>query len=133
MDGLIEPGKSDRGKFPVLGALILGTILATVLLGKFLTRSTSTEPSVANLRFVVNVNKATQAELRTLPDVGPTLAMRIVEYRDLHGPFSSIEQLTEVRGFGPKTLEKLAPMLVLTNATDRTNDLNETERLASAP
>lgn len=133
MDGFSEPGKSDRGKFPILGALILGTVLATVLLGKFLARSTIKESSVENFRFVVNVNSATQAELRTLPDVGPKLAARIVQYRDRHGPFSSIEQMTEVRGLGPKTLEKLAPMLVLTNAADGTTDLNETERLASAP
>jgi len=133
MDGVIEPGKSDRGKFPILGALVLGTVLATTLLGKFLTKSTRTESSVESLRFVVDVNRASQAELRTLPDVGPKLASRIVEYRDLHGPFNSIEQMTEVKGLGPKTLEKLAPMLLLTEGAERTDDLNETERLASAP
>lgn len=55
----------------------------------------------------VDVNTATVAELERLPDVGPALARRIVDYRASHGPFRSPEELTHVRGLGPKTYAAL--------------------------
>jgi len=60
-----------------------------------------------------NINTASEAELQRLPRIGPALAGRIVEYRRTHGPFRSVEQLTEVRGIGDKTLEKMRPWLRL--------------------
>lgn len=56
---------------------------------------------------VVNLNLATVGELDTLPGVGPVIAQRIVDYRDANGPFQSVDQLGEVSGIGPATLEKL--------------------------
>ncbi len=55
----------------------------------------------------VNVNDADIAELERLPEVGPGLARRIVQYREEHGPFQSSEELTRVQGIGPKTYEAL--------------------------
>ncbi|MBI1992685.1 MAG: helix-hairpin-helix domain-containing protein [Candidatus Omnitrophica bacterium] len=55
----------------------------------------------------VDVNAATVAELERLPLVGPTLARRIVEYRQAHGHFLRPEDLSRVRGIGPKTYEAL--------------------------
>ncbi|MBI3010992.1 MAG: helix-hairpin-helix domain-containing protein [Candidatus Omnitrophica bacterium] len=55
----------------------------------------------------VDINAATVAELERLPLVGPTLARRIVEYRQAHGPFLRPEDLSRVRGIGPKTFEGL--------------------------
>ena len=52
---------------------------------------------------VMNINTATAAELETLPRIGPTMAQRIVEYRQANGPFESIEEIQEVPGIGPKT------------------------------
>lgn len=57
----------------------------------------------------VNVNSASVTELEELPGIGPAIAQRIVEHRDAHGPFSSIEDLTEVSGIGDATVEKLRP------------------------
>jgi len=54
----------------------------------------------------VNINTATVAELETLPSVGPVIAKRIVEYRDKH-PFTSTEDIQEVKGIGAKTYEKI--------------------------
>ena len=56
-----------------------------------------------------NINTATEAELQRLPRIGPALAARIVEHRRVHGPFRRPEQITDVRGIGEKTFEKLAP------------------------
>lgn len=58
---------------------------------------------------VVDVNRATAAELEKLPRVGPALARRIVAWRETHGRFQSIEDLRHVRGIGPATAALLAP------------------------
>ena len=55
----------------------------------------------------VDVNTAGVAALERLPEVGPALARRIVEYRAAHGPFLAPEELTRVPGIGPKTFESL--------------------------
>ncbi|WP_454085991.1 ComEA family DNA-binding protein [Georgenia sp. Marseille-Q6866] len=56
---------------------------------------------------VVDLNAADLAALDTLPGVGPAIAQRILEWRDANGPFHSVEELLEVSGIGPATLEKL--------------------------
>jgi competence protein ComEA len=56
---------------------------------------------------LVNVNTATAAELERLPQVGPTLARRIVAYRQRHGRFRTSEELVRVEGIGPKTYDAL--------------------------
>jgi competence protein ComEA len=47
-----------------------------------------------------------------LPDVGETLARRIIESRDAAGPFGDHDDLLRVRGIGPRTLERLKPYLL---------------------
>ena len=49
---------------------------------------------------MVSLNSAHVAELESLPGVGPVLAQRIVEWRMVHGPFHSIDELSEVTGIG---------------------------------
>jgi competence protein ComEA len=56
---------------------------------------------------LVNINTADEATLETLNGVGPVLAAAIVQYRTEHGPFASVDQLDEVSGIGPATLEDL--------------------------
>ena len=55
----------------------------------------------------IDVNTAAAAELERLPEVGPSLARRIVEYRQVRGRFGSPEELLRVPGIGPKTYEAL--------------------------
>ncbi len=54
----------------------------------------------------VNINTANLVELKRLNGVGDVLAVRILEYRSLYGPFQRPEDLMKVKGIGPKTLEK---------------------------
>ena len=61
----------------------------------------------------VNLNTATAEELDTLPKVGPVLAKRIVEWRQQHGPFASVEDLDAVDGVGPKMMESLLPFVTV--------------------
>lgn len=59
----------------------------------------------------VNINTASAEELQSLPGIGPVLAGRIIEYRRQYGPFIDVEQLVEVKGIGPKVLERLRPLV----------------------
>jgi competence protein ComEA len=62
---------------------------------------------------LVNLNTATEAELDTLPDVGPVTAASILQWRDQHGGFTSVDELLEVDGIGEVTLGKLAPYVTV--------------------
>ena len=57
----------------------------------------------------VDINTADVDELDELPEVGPSTAESIVEYRQTNGQFSSVDELEEIPGIGPETLEKIAP------------------------
>jgi len=61
----------------------------------------------------VDINTADSAELQRLPGVGPATAQKIIDYRTQTGSFSSVDQLLEVKGIGPKKLEKLRPFVAL--------------------
>jgi competence protein ComEA len=59
----------------------------------------------------LDLNSATADELDTLPGVGPATAQAIVGYRSKHGPFRSVDDLTEVQGIGPAKLEALRDLV----------------------
>jgi competence protein ComEA len=59
----------------------------------------------------VNINTATEAELDAVKGIGPGKARAIVEHRDKNGPFKSVDDLTNVKGFGKKSIDKLRPEL----------------------
>lgn len=61
----------------------------------------------------ININTANQAELETLPGIGPALAQRIITYRTEHGPFRTPEDLKEVSGIGDKRYADLAPLITV--------------------
>jgi len=61
----------------------------------------------------VNINTAGEAELDVLPGIGPALAKRIIEYRQTHGPFQTIEQITEVPGIGDAILEQIRDLVTI--------------------
>lgn len=55
----------------------------------------------------ININTATQEELCSLNGIGEVISQRIIEYREQHDGFQSIEELKQVKGIGDKTFEKL--------------------------
>lgn len=61
----------------------------------------------------VNLNTATDAELDTLPRIGPAMAARIIEWRDANGRFTSVEDLLAVPGIGDKMLETLRALVTV--------------------
>lgn len=61
----------------------------------------------------VDLNTASQAELESLPGIGPAKALAILHYRRQQGPFKRIEALQRVPGIGPRTVERLRGDLVV--------------------
>ncbi|MCX7845001.1 MAG: helix-hairpin-helix domain-containing protein [Dictyoglomaceae bacterium] len=59
----------------------------------------------------ININFASEKELENLPGIGPSLAKKIVEYREQNGPFKSLEDLEKVRGIGKKKIEQIKDLI----------------------
>jgi competence protein ComEA len=56
---------------------------------------------------LTNLTTADAALLEELSGIGEVLAAAIVAYRDEHGPFASVDDLADVSGIGPATLEEI--------------------------
>jgi len=97
-----------RDLIPRTFALICATITISLV---------SVESGFSGL---VNINSATQAELETLPGIGPVKARRIIELRRQKGRFSRVEELEEAYGIGPKTVEALRPLCCVRDAPRQT-------------
>jgi len=78
-----------------------------------------TNRAAAPAAILIDLNRATPAELSLLPGVGPVLADRIVRNRERHGGFSSIAEIDRVHGVGDKTIERMKPYLVIVNPLER--------------
>ena len=57
-------------------------------------------PDASSSSALVNINSATQAELETLPGIGPSTAAKIIDYRNKNGDFKNIEDIMDVSGIG---------------------------------
>lgn len=65
--------------------------------------------------FQLDINRASAAQLQALPEIGTRMADRIVQYRQIHGPFEDAEELMQVHGLGPTTLARLRKFLVVSH------------------
>lgn len=75
--------------------------------------ATPGEEVITNTTELIDINIASQAELETLPGIGPTTAQKIVEYRDANGPFVSTEDIINVSGIGPGTYERIKDLITV--------------------
>lgn len=97
--------------------IILGIFIGRNLLPNYYMRayspSDTASPTVSELGSggKININTATVDQLTLLPGIGPTIAQRIIAFRDENGPFLSIDDLTEVKGIGTGTLDNISPYI----------------------
>jgi competence protein ComEA len=61
----------------------------------------------------IDINAADASALEELPGIGPSLAERIVAYRDLNGPFHGLDELLDVSGMTDRRLDQISPYLVI--------------------
>ncbi len=66
----------------------------------------------------VNINTATPGELDGVKGIGPSKAQAIVDYRSKNGPFKSLDDLKNVKGFGEKSITKLKSELSVSGGTE---------------
>jgi competence protein ComEA len=62
---------------------------------------------------LVDINTASQDELEELPGIGPSLAGRIIDYREENGPFARIEDIVNVSGIGSATYEDIKDLITV--------------------
>lgn len=82
---------------------------------------------------VVNINTADAEALMLLPRVGPSVAQRIVEFREKNGRFKSTEDLMLVRGIGEKTFELIQPHVVTSGETTLAEKIVVTKEKSGNP
>lgn len=74
---------------------------------------TAQPETLSEVRFPLELNAATEAELKFIPQVGDATAQRIVQYREALGGYRELEQLMEIDGIGQKTFEHLYAYLYI--------------------
>lgn len=62
----------------------------------------------------VNINTADAGQLTSLPGIGPSLAQRIIDYRETHGPFDEPADIINVSGIGQVTFEQIKDLITVT-------------------
>jgi len=70
-------------------------------------------PTESGLDGLVNINTANQAEMESLPGIGPVLAEAILEYRQVHGPFKDTTAILDVPGIGPSVYEQIKDLITV--------------------
>lgn len=68
---------------------------------------------VEEIKVQMSINEAAMSELMNLPGIGPSIAQRIVEYREMNGEFKKLEDVKKVKGIGDKLFQKILPYIKL--------------------
>lgn len=71
----------------------------------------NTNTATKNKNSKVSINTATQTELETLPGIGPSTALKIIQYRSENGKFKSIEEIKEVSGIGESKFNQIKDLI----------------------
>lgn len=128
------PGDAAPSTWPSSVQVALVVLLTATLfffLGRW-THSTPIPAEASERNFVaLDLNRATKTELRLLPGIGDALAQRIVDQRDRQGGFRCIDDLRQVSGIGPKTLERIRGSLFV-NLTESIVTADDSEPTSPA-
>lgn len=76
-------------------------------------RARKRSPGASAAASAIELNSADAATLASLPGIGATLAERIVEYRNINGPFASLDELADVGGMTQRRVDAVSPFLTL--------------------
>ncbi|MDD5583590.1 MAG: ComEA family DNA-binding protein [Candidatus Omnitrophica bacterium] len=91
----------------VAGMIFCGAIIRYFQVNIKSSTATLTSSTSYSADTIVNINKASQEELETIPGIGPAFAQRIIAYRVQNGDFQTLEDLKKVKGIGAKKLGQM--------------------------
>ncbi len=94
-------------KFLALLVILAMTAVSTVSLGA------AEKQAAAGSDKLVNINTADAGLLAKLPQVGPKMAQRILDFRKSNGSFKRTQDLMKVKGIGEKIFAKLQPLITI--------------------
>jgi competence ComEA-like helix-hairpin-helix protein len=105
-------------------ALLLFTLLVLLGVKRLQQRppsplSPSTHPPAPQAPPAIDLNRAEEAQLVLLPGIGPEKARRIAAHRARNGPFRNLDEIADIPGIGPGTIEGLRPYVVLTQSSSQ--------------
>ena len=103
------PVPTQRSRQLALGVII--ALLFGLLAFRGYGNGLGARPAQAVPPALTDLNRADRAQLEQVPGIGPGLAKRIDDHRRAKGPFQSVEELRQVRGIGPATLDKVRAYL----------------------
>ena len=103
----------QQGNEAVSAIPALAADLAT---GELPSEPTSDVVDAGEIAGLVNLNTATQAQLESLPGIGPARAKAILAYREQNGPFQSIDEITAVSGIGQGIFDNLQSLITVGNS-----------------
>ncbi len=86
----------------------------------------SRQASSTPISGTLDLNRASEREIETLPGIGPVLAERIVKYRQSRGAFRDVEQLRNVKGIGKKKFNRIRSLVGVASAKGRAREGHKT-------
>jgi len=100
---------------PVTVLFALGLVLGVITSAAWAVRRPIHQNQIRTLQtgHLISINHAGQDTLSVLPGIGRTMARRIIDFRESHGRFKSVDELILVPGIGSKTLRRLRSMIRL--------------------
>ncbi len=98
---------TNTNKFSTLLVILAMAIVSVVSI------NAAEKPAAAGGDKLVNINTADAGQLVGLPQVGPKMAQRILEFRKSNGNFKRTQDLMKVKGIGEKVFAKLQPLITI--------------------
>ncbi len=107
----VTPAAADSSRSAQIALGIILAITLGLLAYRGYGNGFGTRPIERASAPITDLNRADRAELEQVPGIGPTLAKEIENHRKAKGPFKSVDELRQVKGVGPVTLDKVRPYL----------------------
>ncbi|SFM91378.1 comEA protein [Thermodesulforhabdus norvegica] len=100
-------------KYSIILLLAFTLLLYAVMPCAAQNQPTNQQTASEQVSAKININTADKADLEKLPGIGPALAERIIQYRQEHGPFKTIDELKNVKGIGDKKFEAIKDLITV--------------------